>query len=59
MVTIPKGKMITNSKGDSYYKKGKLHIKNNGWFEHEISKEEWEYEVEIAKKELEESNRRT
>ena len=34
--------MWTNSRGISYYKKGNKYFKNTGWFEIEISKEEFD-----------------
>lgn len=44
---LPKGKMITNSKGISYYQRGNKYYSNTGWLEREISKEE--YEIERSK----------
>ena len=46
---LPKGKMITNSKGISYYQKGNKYYSNSGWFEREISYELFEKEVNKAK----------
>lgn len=51
---LPKGKMITNGKGISYYRQGNKYYSNTGWLEREISKEEFDREVEKAFKELDE-----
>ena len=48
---LQKGKMITNSKGISYYQRGKKYYRNTGWLEVEISKQEFDVEVEKAFKE--------
>lgn len=52
MKTLPRGKMITNSKGVSYYQKGNKYYSNTGWLEREISKAEFEEKVDQAFKEL-------
>jgi hypothetical protein len=39
-------KMWTNSKGVSYYKRGKKYFKNTGWLEREISENEYKKELE-------------
>lgn len=46
MMKIKRGKMITNSKGVSYYQKGNKYYSNNGWFEKEISKVEFDEKLE-------------
>ena len=43
--------MYTNSKGISYYKRGKKYYCNSGWLEREITKEE--YVKELLKEKLE------
>lgn len=53
MAKLEKGKMITNSKGISYYQLGKRYYRNSGFLRLEISKEEFEAEVNKAFKELE------
>ena len=50
---LPKGMMITNSKGVSYYQKGNKYYSNTGWLEREISYELFEKEVNKAKAEIE------
>lgn len=45
---LPKGKMITNSEGISFYQKGKKYYSNSGWLEREISYELFEKEVKKA-----------
>ena len=46
---LPKGKMITNSKGVSYYQRGNKYYSNTGWLEREISYELFEKDVNNAK----------
>ena len=53
MRKLEKGKMITNGKGMSYYQLGKRFYRNTGFLRVEISKEEFEDEVDKAFKELE------
>ena len=50
---LKKGQMITNSKGISYYQRGKKYYRNTGWLEVEISKQEFDVEVEKTFKEVE------
>lgn len=50
---LPEGKMITNSKGVSYYQKGDKYYSNSGWLIIEITYEEFEKEVNKAKAEIE------
>ena len=45
--------MYTNSKGISYYKRGKSYYRNTGWLEVEITKEEYDKEIESMKKSME------
>lgn len=52
---LDKGKMITNSKGVSYYQKGNKYYSNTGWSEKEITKDEFDKNVEQAFKEVDES----
>lgn len=52
---LDKGKMITNSKGVSYYQKGNKYYSNTGWLEKEITKDEFDKNVEQAFKEVDES----
>ena len=49
---LPKGKMITNSNGISYYQKGNKYYSNNGWLEREINYEVFEREVNKAKSQI-------
>ena len=49
---LPKGMMITNSKGVSYYQKGNKYYSNTGWLEREISYELFEKEVIKFKAEI-------
>ena len=50
---LKKNQMITNNKGISYYQRGKKYYKNTGWLEQEITKEEFNTEVEKAFHEIE------
>ena len=43
-------KMWTNSKGVSYYTRGKKYYKNTGWLEREITKEEYKKDIEKIEK---------
>lgn len=45
---LPKGMMITNSEGVSYYQKGNKYYSNTGWLEREISYELFEKELNKA-----------
>lgn len=56
MYKLQKGKMITNSKGVSYYQLGKKYYRNTGFLRVEISKEEFEVEVNKAFNELKDFN---
>ena len=49
---LKKGQMITNGKGVSYYQLGKKYYRNTGWLQVEISKDEFDIEVEKAFNEL-------
>ena len=45
---LPKGMMITNSEGVSFYQKGNKYYSNTGWLEREISYELFEKELNKA-----------
>ena len=44
---MTKNKMFTNSKGISYYQRKGKYFKNSGWLEKEITKEEFEREIQL------------
>lgn len=50
---LPKGLMITNSEGVSYYQKGNKYYSNNGWVESEITYERFKEQVNKAKSQIE------
>lgn len=50
---LPKGMMITNSEGVSFYQKGNKYYSNTGWLEREISYELFEKELNKAISQME------
>ena len=50
---LPKGMMITNSEGVSFYQKGNKYYSNTGWLERKISYELFEKELNKAISQME------